>query len=211
MWQMKQPMAFSEPKPNSSNARYLRRRMFGAALAVLIVGSMAGMVFLSELYAGRLIAKNPQFLKGREILRGDTLVAGSPELERKFSVIGYPYLLYICAPNNAERGHNRYGFRGPEVAVKRSPGIARILFLGGSTTYGPAVAADQTYPAQVQSLLKEQLGSKYTDIEVINGGLPFGTTAELLTHYHFKYHYYRPDIVVINAGGNDAQLCPGPF
>ncbi|MFC1665518.1 GDSL-type esterase/lipase family protein, partial [Pseudomonadota bacterium] len=41
-------------------------------------------------------------------------------------------------------------------------------------------------------------------IEVINGGLPLGSTAELVTHYLYKYRYYRPDIVIINTGGNDA-------
>ena len=39
---------------------------------------------------------------------------------------------------------------------------------------------------------------------MINAGLIDGTTAELLTHYHFKYQYYQPDLVVLNTGGNDA-------
>lgn len=40
-------------------------------------------------------------------------------------------------------------------------------------------------------------------IEIINAGLRFGTTAEILTHYTLKFRYYKPDVVVINPGGND--------
>lgn len=48
-------------------------------------------------------------------------------------------------------------------------------------------------------------------MEVINAGLPWGTSAELLTHYHFKFHYYRPDWVVIHTGLNDAQAFDSPY
>ena len=47
--------------------------------------------------------------------------------------------------------------------------------------------------------------------KVINGGLNWGTSAEMLNHYHFKYHYYRPDLVIINEGGNDAQGYTLPY
>ena len=42
-------------------------------------------------------------------------------------------------------------------------------------------------------------------MEVINAGVPWGTSAEILTHYLFKFRYYKPDLVVINTGGNDAH------
>ena len=38
----------------------------------------------------------------------------------------------------------------------------------------------------------------------MSGGLEYATTAELLNHYHFKYHYFKPDLVIINTGGDDA-------
>lgn len=63
----------------------------------------------------------------------------------------------------------------------------------------------------MEELLKAKLPADYTGVEVINGGLPYGTSAEILNHYHFKYHYYRPDIVVINEGGNDAEGYTLPY
>jgi lysophospholipase L1-like esterase len=83
--------------------------------------------------------------------------------------------------------------------------VKRILFLGGSTTYGWGIGrADQTYPAYLEHLINRALGPSGKKVEIINAGLPWGTTAEMLTHYHFKFHFYRPDLVILNPGGNDA-------
>lgn len=52
---------------------------------------------------------------------------------------------------------------------------------------------------------------RFKNNEVINAGVPWGTSAELLTHYHFKFHYYNPDIVAIMTGANDAEANTRPF
>ncbi|MBW2723374.1 MAG: hypothetical protein JRE71_03215 [Deltaproteobacteria bacterium] len=129
--------------------------------------------------------------------------------------IGQSYLNYVSAPNfENEFGiqHNAHGYRGPLVEVAKPPDTLRILCLGGSTTYGWGVdRPDQTYPAHLQQALAANLPGKFRNVEVINGGLPWGTSAELLTHYHFKYHYYQPDWVVIHSGLNDAQAFDAPY
>jgi lysophospholipase L1-like esterase len=77
--------------------------------------------------------------------------------------------------------------------------------MGGSTTYGEGSAkANETYPAYLETLLANDLPTGWKGIEVINAGIPYGTTAEILTQYQFKFHYYRPDLVILNPGGNDA-------
>jgi len=84
--------------------------------------------------------------------------------------------------------------------------VARVLCLGGSTTYGWGVAhAAEAYPARLEAILGRELPSGVNGVEVINGGLPYGTSAEMLTHYLFKFHYFRPDLVILEAGGNDAD------
>jgi lysophospholipase L1-like esterase len=121
--------------------------------------------------------------------------------------IGQPYLLYVPTPGHREGSnfHNEQGYRGKAVPMTRIDNVARVLCLGGSTTYGNGTQdANTTYPAQLEDILRSQLPPSVKDVEVINGGLPLGTTAELLTHYHFKFHYFRPDLVIINTGGNDA-------
>jgi len=120
---------------------------------------------------------------------------------------------YMPTPNQmtgGELNHNQDGYRGEAVSFYKKEGISRILFLGGSTTYSVSVTdVDSTFPAQVKQQL-DQLGiidsnGMPLNVEVMNGGLPWGTSAELLTHYIFKFKYYHPDLVVIHSGGNDAQ------
>lgn len=49
-------------------------------------------------------------------------------------------------------------------------------------------------------------------IEIINAGVRWGTTAEILNHYLLKFRYYRPDVVVLNPGGNDpAAYMAAPY
>lgn len=145
----------------------------------------------------------PGFEKARAGLSGE--MAKKAQFQNS---IGQAYLLYAPAPsyrNESGVQHNAHGYRGPMVPIKKQPGVKRVLFLGGSTTYGWKVATPkQTYPAQLGGLLNLDLPDDVRRVEVINGGIPFGTSAEMLTHYIFKYHYYKPDLVVINAGGNDS-------
>ena len=129
------------------------------------------------------------------------------EIPENATTIGLPYLLYVSAPGykSGENYHNEQGYRGRPVSMKRTKQLARVLCLGGSTTYGTSVEnPEEAYPAQLEAILNKSKPEKVKGVEVINGGLAYGTTAEMLTHYHFKYHYYRPDLVILNTGGNDA-------
>jgi lysophospholipase L1-like esterase len=150
------------------------------------------------------------FERTRLALRGELGAAGQFQ-----NCIGQPYLLYAPSPgfsNQHGLQHNAQGYRGPLVELERRAGFKRVLFLGGSTTYDWGVARPgDTYPAQVGRLLNETLPEGVAGVEVINGGLPFGTSAELLAHYHFKFHYFRPDLVVLEGGGNDAWAQKVPF
>ena len=142
----------------------------------------------------------PHYWKARLVLQGYARVLSRAE---QLNCIGQAYLLYIPAPGALD--HNQHGYRGPKVPLAKQPGVARILFLGGSTTYGFTIPqAKDSYPLQVKQILQRQLPPGVNGIEVINAGLNWGTTAELLTHYHFKYSYYQPDLVVINTGANDS-------
>jgi hypothetical protein len=146
----------------------------------------------------------PGWEKTRQLMAGEAV----PEPEYQMS-ISQAYLLYIPSPNYADAAgpqHNSQGYRGRAVDLRRTPGVLRVLCLGGSTTYGWGTPrADDAYPAWLERILAKDLPPGWKGVEVINAGVPFGTTAENLTHYHFKFHYYRPDVVVINPGGNDAE------
>lgn len=154
------------------------------------------------------MGKYPGIAKTRELLAGEKLV------ETDVNATPQAYLLYVPTPGFAANGvqqNNLQAYRGEAVPLQRTPETLRVLFLGGSTTYGEGVPLpEQSYPAQSGLLLQQSPILAGRKIEVINAGLRWGTTAEILTHYLLKYRYYRPDIVVINPGGNDpvAYLTP---
>jgi hypothetical protein len=176
------------------------RRLLHAAVLI------AATAFAIELLAWLMM---PEQIK---LLRSALMTPEQPETPFA-RVAGVPYLLYAPSPGYAnEHGeqHNKSGWRGLFVPVLRTPGVSRVLCLGGSTTYGDGVArADATYPANLRRMLERARPDHISGIEVINGGLPYGSSAEILTSYHFKYHYYRPDLVIINTGGNDADASWG--
>jgi lysophospholipase L1-like esterase len=120
---------------------------------------------------------------------------------------GQPYLLYISAPNFTSDGykqHNADGYRGSSVPLRREANTIRLLFMGGSTTYGDGVSnPEDSYPAQVVKILAADPDFSKYKIEIMNTGIRYGTSAEALTHYLFKYRYYNPDMVILNPGGND--------
>jgi lysophospholipase L1-like esterase len=132
---------------------------------------------------------------------------GKLKAETDVNATPQAYLLYIPTPGFSSKNflqNNTQGYRGEAVSLARKPDTLRILFLGGSTTYGEGVEnpAD-TYPAQLGNLLRQDVRFAGKQIEIINAGLRWGTTAEILTHYLLKFRYYHPDLVVINPGGND--------
>jgi len=150
------------------------------------------------------------FFPKHAIVRQILLGTSDATLLHAHNSIGQPYLNYIPAPGYKKNGleqHNKHGYRGALVPLERSENTLRVLFLGGSTTYGWTVPhPDYTYPALSQKFLHERYVNqqkKYDKVEVINGGLMWGTTAEIVNHYLMKFRYYKPDIVVLNTGGND--------
>lgn len=194
----------SAPEPATAKPREdrLKKKIFGGILFLLFLG-------LVELAARAVMPA--QYQAGRRILLG----AEDSPLVRMQNTIGQAYLLYTPAPNykGEQHGyHNADGYRGKAVSLDKRERVLRVLCLGGSTTYGWTVATpEEAYPAVLEEILRTNLPPGYSDVEVINAGLPWGTSAEILTHYHFKFHYYQPDLVIINTGGNDAEGYTFPY
>lgn len=161
-------------------------------LLVVLVMELAGAVIL-HLY--------PAINKTRHYL------AGEAQFQDALNVVSQAYLLYIPAPGFKSHDmiqHNAQGYRGDAVPFARQADSLRVLFMGGSTTYGEAVQDPQdSYPAQFGKRLRADPAFASRNIEIINAGVRWGTSAEILTHYLLKYRYYQPDMVVINPGGND--------
>ncbi len=143
------------------------------------------------------------------------MLMGDPDPDHFPRHLSLPYLGYVAYPGYKKFGivqHNEDGYRGEKVPLEKT-GKLRVLCLGGSTTYGSTVdSPGQTYPARLQVLLSNYilhdtlLNKTYAGAEVINGGLEAGNSAEELQQYLFKYRYYKPDVVIVHSGVNDAQI-----
>jgi len=109
-----------------------------------------------------------------------------------------PYLWANYMPNPCSPQANQHGWRyggGP-----KPEGHFRVLCLGGSTTWSDKVTAPEfSYPARLENYLQ----SKGWAVDVVNGGAPFFSSAELVGTLAFRGIYTFPDLVIIHTGGND--------
>lgn len=116
------------------------------------------------------------------------------------------YIGAIYKPNIAFGGFyrtNSLGLRGAEIDRVKRAGTIRIVALGESTTFGPYLPLEQTYPYLLEEMLRRRYPGRA--FEVINAGIPMWTTAESLINFALRLVDYRPDIVLIYQGANDLR------
>ena len=100
----------------------------------MTLGLLIGLI-LAEVVARMMFTSGPA--RWSEPLRAALAGELLPEVAFQRS-IPQPYLLYSPAPGHrsstGEIDHNMQGYRGLPVSLARTPGIIRVLCLGGSTT-----------------------------------------------------------------------------
>lgn len=90
---------------------------------------------------------------------------------------------------------NSKGLRDREFDYEKPPRVFRILVLGDSMIEGSQVAAEKTFPKQLERQLNE--GNPITTFEVINTGMGgYGTDNEVL-FYQYEGAKYQPDLVLL--------------
>ena len=121
-------------------------------LILFVAGEIAGR--LLERYAGYMPRRAASYLQGNPHLRS-ALVPG---------------LHFRSGQIRIEV--NSLGFRGPEIAMPKTPGTFRIFAMGESSTFGwkGIRSHEEAWPA----LLEAKLRAAHPDrrIEVINAGVP---------------------------------------
>jgi len=115
--------------------------------------------------------------------------------------IGLPYVNYGLAPDYSQ--HNSLGYRGGEFEIPKPEETYRIFTLGGSTTYGTGVATDETYPAQLQQILRDEYG--YMNVEVVNAGVESYASHDSLANLTYHVLDHEPDMVIVYHGINDVR------
>lgn len=121
--------------------------------------------------------------------------------------IPLPYSLYWNAPNyfiNGIRQTNSQGYRSSsaEPYLKKPEGVFRILVLGSSTTYSDhfSIYPETAWTSHLERFLLSNTSKKF---QVINAGLNYATSAELLCHFIFHSEDLDLDLVIVDGPGND--------
>jgi lysophospholipase L1-like esterase len=101
---------------------------------------------------------------------------------------------------------NRHGLRGAEIEVPKTG--ARILAMGGSSTWGHVLDDDETWPY----LLGEALRERGEPVTVLNGGVSgwgLEQIERMLTQRHLDA--LDPDLVVVYSGWNEPRIQWNPM
>ena len=109
-------------------------------------------------------------------------------------------------PNKHHPNINKFGYRsGGRQYTKDS---FRIMCVGGSTTWGDGTKdSSNTYPAQLELFLK----SKGYNVNVINAGVPYHTSLDVLMRFITKGLFFKPNMLLIHTGLNDNGPVQSPF
>tara|TARA_Y100000741_G_scaffold361624_1_gene345955 strand:+ start:2375 stop:3442 length:1068 start_codon:yes stop_codon:yes gene_type:complete len=101
---------------------------------------------------------------------------------------------------NLETTHiNSEGFRGSEF---RDDSSSRIFLIGGSTMFGVGSSSDET---TIPGFFEVYVSEKFTDIEIINAGIPGADSFTEIEYIENQLLEYNPKIFVIYDGWNDLQ------
>lgn len=85
------------------------------------------------------------------------------------------------------------------VAAKKEGGAVRVAVLGDSLTAGLGLSASQAFPARLQAALR----ARGLNVRVANAGVSGDTTAGGLARLDWTLAG-RPQLVIVELGGNDA-------
>jgi len=125
---------------------------------------------------------------------------------KEYAWTPHPYLVYYPSPNYQKglTSHNSLGYRNDEFSLEKPDGVYRIVALGGSSTYDVSIKDNgETFTAQLEKVLHEEYG--YTNVQVINAGVPGYNSWEILVNLEFRVLDLDPDLVIIYEGTNDVH------
>lgn len=191
-------MNLSHSQTTAKRRRSYRRWVFRA----LMILGVAGAVEVISAIAYYAFVPEPR----RTVIETALGLAGS---ESK-SVLRYrphPYLNYVSNSDfvfeSGLRPHHPIGIRVPDFPLtEKRPDVFRVVALGGSTTYGMYFEdAGGVWVSLIGLALRETFD---LEVEVINAAVPNYTTYELLGMATMWLPEFRPDLVLVHVGLNDA-------
>lgn len=106
---------------------------------------------------------------------------------------------YVFSLNPEHPEISPQGLRGQEAVIPKPAGVKRVLVLGDSLAYGLFVPAGETFPREMERLLKQ----KDNAFEVINAGVNGYTTFNEVRFFQSEGVRYEPDHVILAFCFND--------
>lgn len=117
----------------------------------------------------------------------------------------HPYMNFVLNPDytteQGQRPHHSIGIRATDVPLfERSQRSLRIVGIGASTTFGMyAPAGSEVWCQLLADSLQQELG---IPVEMINAGVPYYSTFEMVSMAAIWLPELQPDIVLIHTGMN---------
>jgi lysophospholipase L1-like esterase len=93
------------------------------------------------------------------------------------------------------------GSRSVSIPAPASENVVRVLCLGDSNTYGLGLEPQESYPAQLEALWAERVGSPR--LEVYNLGFPGTNSSRLVRDLPDLLDRLAPDVILLMVGVND--------
>jgi lysophospholipase L1-like esterase len=166
------------------------RQAFGT-LALVVGGTATGLGLAEVIVRLSVHAAPPPAKRG--------IPPGLPEL-RSAEELVRPGVRGVY--NGAPYRTNGAGFRGPDYAVPKPPGVVRIAIGGDSVTMGSGVADEEAYPALVERALDGRPGEpRY---EVLNLGLIGIDVRQVVARLDIGARF-QPDFIVYGCTLNDIK------
>jgi lysophospholipase L1-like esterase len=95
---------------------------------------------------------------------------------------------------------NQHGTRGRDFPESKLPGTIRVVCIGDSRTFGWGLREEETYPSQLEKLLREKISSQ--KVEIINAGVNAWTFPQMTAFLRERALKWQPDLVILG----DANL-----
>jgi lysophospholipase L1-like esterase len=107
----------------------------------------------------------------------------------------------------AHKPYNAQRFKGPLMRTPKPAGVVRVMCYGDSLCDGPAKG---DWPGRLHQLLAELPPQSGLGFEVVNAGVAGYSSHQGLLRLIQEVDLYRPDLLVIGFGWNDAAQAVGP-
>ena len=125
-----------------------------------------------------------------------------------FVAVDDPYLLFRTKPGSVRYRKdytvniNELGFRGPPVSPLKTPGVFRILVVGGSNVYGLGVGDEQAWPRQLEAVLQKDYPGT---VEVLNGGACAYVPVQMAIVAEQALDKCSPDLIIYAVSNGGAR------